>query len=267
MDAPLQRAVTAAGGVRLFFRKLGLARPDWRTTPRARVFQVALLSGVLPEDLRPDLAEWIGEERTRRELAEAMGGVSLAQLADSVENRWSGPTIDAGLTDLWASLAAVMFVARERRLKVQAVCHGKGAGFEEARAYAMALAHVVGRATSTNVANIFGCTRQNVDNASERYVRSRDGDDADDHIQGQFADGRPRVMELGSNRLRLAKDADPKLWSAQQRFEAFLRGEDLQPQTQAKGEPHRWTSAERAGASRKEPKSRGWAYARTPDEA
>lgn len=228
MDEPLREAVRRSGGRAPFFRRLGLkARPHWRTTPAERVFEVAKISGLQPAHLRPDLADWLAAESERRAQAEAGPGLTLPDLAESLADRWDGPSLDAGLTDLWATFASVMFVARERRLKVQAVCYGKGAAAEAARTYAMALAHVVGRASSTNVANVFGCARQNVDNASERYLRSRDGDDPEDHIKGQFSDGRPRVLEIGSNRLRLAKGADPALWDAQQRFETFLRGEDL----------------------------------------
>lgn len=228
MDAPLQAAVARAGGRRPFFRALGgTSRAAWTTTPKERLFDVARISGMDPRELRPDLVDWIDAEILRREFAEAGGGAAIADLAESLESRWDGPVIAPAITDLWASFASVMWVARERRMTVQRVCYGVDEAAQEARAYAMALAHVAGRASSTNVANVFGCTRQNVDGASARYQRARDGDDADDHIQGQWPDGKARVLELASNRLRLAKGPDPQLWAAEVRFEKFLRGEDL----------------------------------------
>lgn len=227
-DVGLQRAIAAAGGRRQLSRALGIRQfQRWRRIPQSQLFKTAQVTGIPPEQLRPDLADWIAQELERRRLAESDGGLTLQDLAASLEDRWDGPVIDTGLTDLWASFAAVMFVAGERRMKVATVCYSADPAAQEARTYAMALAHVAGRASSTNVANVFGCSRQNVDNATERYLRARDGDDPEDHIKGQFEDGRPRVMELGSNRLRLAKTADPKLWAAEGRFEKFLRGEDL----------------------------------------
>lgn len=228
MDAPLREAVRLAGGRRALARKLGIARMQrWTRVRQSQLFAVAKVTGLDPRALRPDLTAWIDAEILRRQLAATDGGAAIAELAESLGSRWDGPILDAGLTDLWASLAAVRWVARERRLKVQALCYGRDDAAQEARSYAMALAHVAGRASSTHVANVFGCSRQNVDNASERYIRARDGDEAEDHIQGEFGDGRPRVWESGSNRLRLAKGPDPDLWAAEARFESFLRGEDL----------------------------------------
>jgi hypothetical protein len=215
--------VQRAGGRKKLSRALNISHPiKWTRCPQARVFEVAALTGMDPRALRPDLAAWLDAEEARMKAAAGAAPLSLSAFASAVEHRWSGLTMDEGLIDLWATLAAVMFVARERGLKPQQIYTGRGAGAESARSYAMALAKVVGRARSTNIAGVFGVTRQNVDNASERYLRSRDGDDPDDFIQG-YAE--PRVLEIGSNRLRRAKEADPALWEAQQRFDTFLHGE------------------------------------------
>lgn len=230
MDAPLRQAIACFGSVTAFFRAVGApGRPDWRRVPQSRVFDVARLTGIAPQVLRPDLAAWIAEEALRRERAAAAGVDSLQALGRAVEHRWDGPDIEEGLVDLWASLASVHFVARKRGLKAQQVYAGRTAGEEAARAYAMALAKVVGRARSTHIANVFQCSRQNVDNAAERYLRARDGDDPEDFIRRQFPDGAPRVYEPGSNRLRRAKAATAGLWEDQVAFERFLTGEDMAP--------------------------------------
>jgi hypothetical protein len=229
MDPPLQAAVRLAGGRAPFFRKLGLAsRPGWTTTPQDRLFQVAQLTGIPPQELRPDLADWIEVETEWRRLAASEGGASLVRLGASVRRRWEGPELGEGLTDLWASLGAVFYVARLRGMDPQQVYAGKARFEEAARAYAMALAKVVGRARSTHIANVFRCSRQNVDNATERYLRARDGDDPDDYITGQFPDQAPRVLERGANRLRRAKAASAELWDAEAAFAAFLTAQQLQ---------------------------------------
>lgn len=230
MDGPLQLAVRRAGGRTALFRALGLkGRPGWATTPQRMVFAVAEVSGVPPKDLRPDLAGWIDQEMERRRLC-LESGLNLVDVADATRERWEPSlTVDAALVDLWSVFAALLFVSREKGVRIQRLCRADDAEAEAGRAYAMALAKVVGRASSTQVAQVFGCARQNVDNASERYMRARDGDNPEDFIRGQFPDKRPRVLELGSNRLRLAKEGDPALQAAEERFESFLRGEDLQP--------------------------------------
>jgi hypothetical protein len=101
------------------------------------------------------------------------------------------------------------------------VSRGKSRVDEAARALAMGLALVAGRARATNIAGVLGVSRQNVDNAAERYLRARDGDDPEDFIGGGNTDGRgERVFEAG--RLRLARAADPHLWALQRRYEAFV---------------------------------------------
>lgn len=231
-DPGLAAAIAAAGSRYALAKVLGVSRAaahKWTRVPRGRLFQAAQLTGLAPEALRPDLADWIAGELARIERA-VRGDGGVADLAAAIARRWQGPGVDVGLVDLWSTMAAVMFTARERGLKPQAVYVGKTKADESARAYAMALAHVVGRASSTNVAGVFQVSRQNVDNASERYIRARDGDDPDDHIQGQFPDQAPRVFEIGSNRLRRAKTGDPALWEAQRRFEAFVAGEATPPE-------------------------------------
>lgn len=227
IDAGLARAMAAAGGLRALFRALALERPNWKRVPQGRVFQVALLTGIDPLQLRPDLAEWIGKETLRRSFAAAQGGVNLKALGAAVEHRWDGPSIEEGLVDLWSSLAAAFYVCRKRGLKAQQLYGGESKAEEAARAYAMALAKVVGRARSTHIAGVFGCSRQNVDNAAERYLRARDGDDPEDYIRGQFPADAPRVWEPGTNRLRRAKAAQDGLWDAEVEFSRFCSGERL----------------------------------------
>lgn len=233
MDAGLQAAVVAAGGARKLARALGLKEPGlpWATVPQDRVFQVARAAGVPPEQLRPDLADWIEIETERRQLAQDGAVLSLATAGEAIERRWDGPTIEEGVVDLLTTLAAIWFVARLRGLKVPQVYSGAGRAEQSARAFAMGLAKVVGRARSTNIAQVFDVSRQNVDNATERYLRARDGDDPDDFITGQFSDGAPRVLERGANRLRHAKSADESLWPIEERFAAFIGGDpDQLPQ-------------------------------------
>lgn len=208
-------------------RILGGITPDgvqkMRRIPRGRLFEFAAAFGIDPLEARPDLAEWIEAERARRASADA----ALPELGQAVERRWDAPAIEAGLVDLWTALAAILFVSRQRDILVQLVYRGKGRQSEAARAYAMALAKVVGRASSTHIAGVFRCSRQNVDNAAERYLRARDGDDPEDYIKGQFPDQIPRVWEVGTNRLRPAKVAQDGLWEEERQFEALLTGQDL----------------------------------------
>jgi hypothetical protein len=120
--------------------------------------------------------------------------------------------------DLLIALAACRFVADRRRLGMAQVLAGEARHHAGSRALAMALAHTVGRASSETVARLYGCSRQNVDNASERFLRARDGDDPDD-----FVDGAAKVIERG--RLRRAKVADQALWALERDFAAIIAGE------------------------------------------
>lgn len=219
-DPGLRAALAAAGGLRALARRLGVrhgAVQKWGRIPRERVMSVAAATGLAAEALRPDLVDWFYVQ-------------AVKQVAAEVENRWREPTVDEGLLDVWAAVAAALFVSRERRLASDRVFRGRRREEEEARALAMGLALVVGRARATCIAGVFGCSRQNVTNAAERYLRARDGDDPDDYIGGADVDGKARVLEVG--RLRLAKTADPDLWALQQRFEAFLAGAKHSPADQ-----------------------------------
>lgn len=220
-DVGLQLALKAAGGVRPLGRVAGVSHVavlKWRRIPRDRVLTVAGGLQLEALTLRPDLADWLWVQQS----ALAEDGVSLVTIADEIDERWHGPSIDEGLLDLWATMASILFVARDKGLAVDRVCRGRRREEEAVRALAMGMALVVGRARPTNIAGVFGVTRQNVTNAAERYIRARDGDDPEDYIGGADTDGRQRVLE--GSRLRIAKGADPDMWGMQQRFEAFLAG-------------------------------------------
>lgn len=218
MDAPLRAAVAAAGGRAPFFRALGMkGRPAWRRVPQDRVFDVARVTGLEPEQLRPDLADWIALEGERRaEAAQRQARIAAARRSPPL-------VVDAGLVDLTWCLGAMRFVGARRGLSAGEVHHGGGRPAQAARSYAMALAKVVGRARSVAIAGVFGCARQNVDNATERYLRARDGDDPDEFLLGP--DGEARVLARDVNRLRRAKAADETLWDVEAEFEAFIAGE------------------------------------------
>jgi len=223
-DPGLRAAIAAAGGRSALMRAIGMRAKNhrWRTTPQRWLFAVAEATGLDPAMLRPDLAAWIGVERAR--LARIAGGedaFGLAFVARRAGSRQIGFSLDAEMTDLWAVMAAARFAAFERRLRIKQLFTGETRAEQSARAWAMALAHVVGRASHTHVGAAFGVSRQNVQNAAERYIRARDGDDPDDFVQG-LAGGAPRVVE--ASRLRGVKTADETLWQAEQRFRAQLEG-------------------------------------------
>lgn len=223
-DPGLQRAITAKGGVRPLARALEMkhqAVGKWPRVPQDRVFQVARAAGVAPELLRPDLANWIAEERGRQRFAAARERFSLVKAAAPALVEGSRHSLDQLSIDILTTLAAVRFVAAERDLAVGLVIAARRRIFMGARAWSMALAHVAGGASSTVVGVFFDTSRQNIDNASERYLRARDGDDPEDFISGN--DGRDRVIERG--RLRPAKAAQLDLWAAETRFKALLQGE------------------------------------------
>lgn len=222
-DPGLVAAIHAAGGLTALFRAIGHRKAGrWRTVPQRWLFAVAEATGLDPEQLRPDLAEWIGVERRR--LARIAGGddaFGLAFVASRAGRQQTGFSLDAEMTDLWAVMAAARFAAFERRLRIKQLFTGETRAEQSARAWAMALAHVVGRASHTNIGAAFGVSRQNVQNAAERYLRARDGDDPDDFVKG-LAGAAPRVLE--ASRLRGVKTADETLWQAEQRFRALLEG-------------------------------------------
>jgi hypothetical protein len=223
-DAGLQRALAAGKGVRPLARALGMnhqAVGKWPRVPQDRVFQVARATGVAPEILRPDLADWIRQERGRQRWAAARERFSLVKAAAPALEASTRQAVDQVAIDVLTTLAATRFVAAERALGVGLVIAGRKRLYMGARSWAMGLAHVAGGASSTVVGLFFETSRQNIDNASERYLRARDGDDPEDFILGN--DGRDRVIERG--RLRPAKTAQLDLWSAEARFKALLQGD------------------------------------------
>jgi DNA-binding transcriptional regulator YdaS (Cro superfamily) len=232
----LNAAIQAANGVRALARLTGV-RPqsvqEWRRVPRARLFAVAQATGLDPAVIRPDLADWVTAEKDRqwRERARArfavrqdLGGGTATVTRSRAEVERGGhaeifsQTMD--LLDLGLIAAALRFAAAERSLTPAEVMAAKGANGQptaeqSARAYAMALAVVVGRVSSRAVAGLYGVSRQAVDNAADRYLRARDGD-------GDLAEN-GKVMERG--RARRAKAEDPELWEAERRFVKSLAGD------------------------------------------
>lgn len=230
-DAGLALAIERAGGVCALARKVGVSHQrlsKLRRVPRARVFEVARAAGVEPEAVRPDLAEWIQAERERQwmERAKARFAIAADPKARAVEvwprsdGRPGVMTMD--VLDLGLIVAAARFAAHERGLTVDQVLRapvgGGGSPTPEqaARSYAASLAVVVGQVGARVVAGVLGLTRQAVEKAAERYLRARDGDEADE------LDDEGRVIERG--RLRRAKAADESLWAAERRFLAQLAG-------------------------------------------
>lgn len=226
-------AVEKAGGLLALARGLNAVPSTvsrWNRAPRERLFAIAKVAGVEPEQVRPDLADWIKAERHRDWLERARSRFAIrsgfvgASATVRRERDHAAPdaqTMD--LLDLGLITAAVRFVAAERGLTPGAIMGAArgGAGGsptpqQSARSWAMALAVVAGRVNSETVAGLMGVTRQAVDNAAERYLRAREGDDADDAEAG-------KVMERG--RARRIKAADPALWDAERRFVAQLAGE------------------------------------------
>lgn len=226
----LEAAIRKARGIRPLARAIGV-RPQsiggWRRVPRDRLFDVARVAGMDPAEIRPDLADWCAVEKDRqwRERAQARFGIAKAGEAVTVRPSREVERPDRrtmNLLDLGLITAAARFAAGERGLSLAAVMAAPkgGAGgaptpAQSARSYAAALAVVVGRVNAETVAGLFGLTRQAVDNAAERYLRSREGDD-------EFAEN-GQVIERG--RPRKAKAADPVLWAAERRFVAQLTGE------------------------------------------
>lgn len=226
-DAGMQRAIDGAGGVRALARKMGQAPSSisrLRQAPRDRLFELARHSGVEPEVIRPDLADWIEAERRRgwMERARSRFAISSGLGLGTAKVRRGGDAAVMDLLDLGLVVAAVKFAASERGLSSVAVISARGGQGgaptpeQSARALAMGLAVTVGRVSAETVAGVMGVSRQAVDNAAERYLRARDGDDADDLDGG-------RVLERG--RLRRAKTADEGLWAAERRFLQQLAGE------------------------------------------
>lgn len=227
-------AIRGAGGVRALARKIGQPRSTvggWYEVPASLLFEVAEASGVDAEVIRPDLAEWIPIERHRRWMEKARARFALRSktLGGEAHLKAEGGQVrDMTLLDLGLIAMAMRFAAEERGLAVRAVIGapiggagggaggGGGSAEQKARAYAMGLAVVAGRVSAQAVADFIGCSRQGVDAAAGRYLRSRDGDDAEDVIDG-------RVMERGKS--RPARTRDEALWEAERRFATVLAGE------------------------------------------
>jgi DNA-binding transcriptional regulator YdaS (Cro superfamily) len=244
-DPGLMLALGKAGGVRSLARKLSVHPSSvcsWSRVPRDRVFDVARVTGLDAEAIRPELAAWIEAERKRkwferaRERFAVAGGLTgTATVRGSSSPKGGSPsggrapdrpdprTLD--LLDLGLITAGLRFAAEDRGLTVRAVVGAPtgGAGGaptpeQSARSLGMALAVVVGRVNAETVAAVVGVSRQAVDNAAARYLRARDGDDPDDID----ADG--KVVERG--RSRTAKPANESVWDAERRFVARLGGDD-----------------------------------------
>lgn len=218
----LALAKTAAGGPAALARLIGISRQAlwrWTQVPADRLWQVADATGVAPEQLRPDLVDEILEERRRRRMAVARERHSLIAAAVPRTGGAVSPE-DQETLDILATLAAARFVAAERNLALAAVLLGREREAAGARAWAMALALVVARGRATTIGGFFGTSRQNVDNAAERYMRARDGDDPDDFLDAGLSGG--RVIERG--RIRKAKAADGAWWEAERRFAAVIGG-------------------------------------------
>jgi hypothetical protein len=226
-DAGVQAAIEAKG-LRGLGRALGITHNailGWGRVPQGRVFEIARLTQLAPEILRPDLADWIAGQRARQRMAAARTRFSLVKAAAPAIAR-AAPvraSLDHLTIDLLTTLAAAQFVCAERKLGLGLVIAGRQRIHMGARSWSMALGHVAGGASATVVGRFFETSRQNVDNAAERYLRARDGDDPDDFILGE--DGLQRVNERG--RLRPIKTAATSLWDAELRFRALL--EDAPP--------------------------------------
>ncbi|WP_303831434.1 transcriptional regulator [Asticcacaulis taihuensis] len=217
-----EAAVRAAGGHRALARKLGISQASvsgWRQVPEDRVFEIERVTGVPAERLRPDLVSSIRITRQGQMLAKARERSGLIGFSARAQGARTGGKKPFDIFDLGIVAAAVRFAASARDLHGPAVMHGEGPEERSARAYGMALAHVVGRVSSTVVAQVLGSTRQNVENAAERYLRARDGDDPDD-VQGSWEAG--YVIERG--RRRRPKSGDEQLWADEQRFLEWLTG-------------------------------------------
>lgn len=229
-DAGLTLAIDRAGGVCALARKVGMTHQrlsKLRRAPRDQVFALAKAAGVEPEEVRPDLADWIKAEQDRQwmERARARFAISAIEAQRQVEvwprsdGRPGVETMD--VLDLGLVIAAARFAAGERGMTVDRVLRAPigGAGTptpeQAARSYAASLAVVAGGVGARVVGGVLGLTRQAVEKAAERYLRARDGDDDDDKVGD-------RVVERG--RLRRAKTADEDLWAAERRFLAQLAG-------------------------------------------
>jgi hypothetical protein len=219
-DAGLQLAITSAGGLSALARKLDM-KPNylgWTRVPPGWLFAVAKASGVDPEKIRPDLAVWIAEEKRRQWMARARERHSLV-LAATGRRKMAIVGPEQELVDMLVAMAAMRYAAEASGLRIPEIVHGRKRPQMAARSWAMALAHVVGRASTTAIGALYTTSRQNADNACERYLRARDGDDPEDFLQD--VDGPARVMERG--RSRPVKTGNRDLVAHEQRFLALIQ--------------------------------------------
>lgn len=242
-DPGLTMALDRAGGVRSLARKLndmpgcGSLRwqsvQGWRRVPKARVEDVSRVTGLDPEQIRPDLAEWFEAARVRRWKARvsAMALAGHPQAVPAEEIMTYAPVMGSDVLDLGLILAAFRFVAERRQMDWRTVWthpvggagavpggdprHGASTPEQAARARAVALAAVIGRVSQETIASVIGFSRQNVSNCIERYLRSRDGDDPE-VVEGGY------VMERG--RRRRAKSGDDAVWLEELAFHDWLIG-------------------------------------------
>ena len=231
-DPGTMLAIRKAGGVGQLARLAGVSKPSvskWNTVPRERAPAIAAALGLKPEQIRPDLTAFYEAEREQAWLERARARFAIASglPEDARATLKAGPgrpdpgTMD--LLDLGLIVAALRFSAEAAGLHVRAVMGAPAGGAggsptpeQTARSRGMALAVVVGRVNSETVAGVVGVSRQAVDNATERYLRQRDGDDPETVENGQIIErGRPRA----------AKGADETVWDAERRFVRRLAGE------------------------------------------
>jgi len=226
-------AIRKAGGIGQLARLCGVSKPSvskWDTVPRERVPVIAAALGLKPEQIRPDLADFYEAERERGWIERARARFAIASglpegataTVKAMPGRPEPGTMD--LLDLGLIVAAMRFAAEEAGLHVRAVMGAPAGGAggtptpeQSARSRGMALAVVVGRVNSETVAGVAGVSRQAVDNATERYLRQRDGDDPETVENGQ-------VIERG--RRRAAKGPDEQVWADERRFVRRLAGEE-----------------------------------------
>src|SRR5665213_3909940 len=114
-DPGLTAALARAGGGRALARALAIHRASvqqWRAVPAARVFDVARVVALDPEQLRPDPADWIAAERERRD-----GALTRETRAMIRADRASPPISyeDELAIDILIALAAWRFVLARRR--------------------------------------------------------------------------------------------------------------------------------------------------------
>ena len=228
INTGLAKAVRACGSRHALADKLGInhsAVGKWRQVPEQRLAAVAAATGIAAEDLRPDLATRLRLDRQQQALNRARERFSLAGATAKVKSPSQPRATAVDLFDLGLIVAGQQFAARSRGFTTSQVMGADmhGQAVKSARAYGFALAMVVGRVSSTLIANVLGTSRQNVENASERYLRARDGDEAADWDDPAFDPSMEgHVIERGRRRPR--KSPSEQLWAAEAEFLNWLEG-------------------------------------------